>query len=180
MSNSSGKWHIYYKITGVGHWFTFTLSPPLFWRNGKQADSTRESTISLANKRLRDTAFCCLSSTLNYWLYQARTNCRDYNPTDIRYLPVPKSVASGLPDFDDLAQQISGRLDKTSTFGSGSYKVGGNVRYQRFNPGTTKDLIDEVDSELARHYGFTEEELDFIINYDIKYRMGVDTEGDKE
>jgi hypothetical protein len=22
------------------------------------------------------------------------------------------------------------------------------------------------------HYGFTEEELDFIINYDIKYRMG--------
>ena len=24
----------------------------------------------------------------------------------------------------------------------------------------------------ARHYGFTEEELNFIINYDIKYRMG--------
>ena len=25
---------------------------------------------------------------------------------------------------------------------------------------------------LAKHYGFTEEELDSIINYDIKYRMG--------
>ena len=25
---------------------------------------------------------------------------------------------------------------------------------------------------LAEHYGFTDEELDFIINYDIKYRMG--------
>ena len=25
---------------------------------------------------------------------------------------------------------------------------------------------------LAKHYGFTEEELDFISNYDIKYRMG--------
>ena len=24
----------------------------------------------------------------------------------------------------------------------------------------------------AKYYGFTEEELDFIINYDIKYRMG--------
>jgi hypothetical protein len=24
----------------------------------------------------------------------------------------------------------------------------------------------------ARHCGFTDEELDFIINYDIKYRMG--------
>lgn len=27
-------------------------------------------------------------------------------------------------------------------------------------------------SMLARHYGFTEEELAFIINYNIKYRMG--------
>jgi len=24
----------------------------------------------------------------------------------------------------------------------------------------------------AKHYGFTKEEFDFIINYDIKYRMG--------
>ena len=24
----------------------------------------------------------------------------------------------------------------------------------------------------AKHYGFTEEELNFIVNYDIKYRMG--------
>jgi len=27
---------------------------------------------------------------------------------------------------------------------------------------------------FARHYGFTDEELEFIINYDIKYRMGKD------
>jgi hypothetical protein len=31
-------------------------------------------------------------------------------------------------------------------------------------------------SVLAQHYGFTDEELDFIINYDIKYRMGRDSE----
>jgi len=32
--------------------------------------------------------------------------------------------------------------------------------------------IDEIDKTLAKHYGFIEEELDYIINYDIKYRMG--------
>ena len=32
--------------------------------------------------------------------------------------------------------------------------------------------VDEIVSLLAKYYGFTEEELDFIINYDIKYRMG--------
>ena len=36
----------------------------------------------------------------------------------------------------------------------------------------SKSIIDEIDKVLAVHYGFTDEELDFIINYDIKYRMG--------
>ena len=39
-------------------------------------------------------------------------------------------------------------------------------------PKKSKLIIDEIDKVLAKHYGFTEEELDFIINYDIKYRMG--------
>ena len=38
----------------------------------------------------------------------------------------------------------------------------------------SKPIIDEIDKVLAQHYGFTDEELDFIINYDIKYRMGKD------
>lgn len=42
-------------------------------------------------------------------------------------------------------------------------------------------MIDELDRMLSKHYGFTDEELDFTINYDpamrgvgIKYRMGRD------
>ena len=46
------------------------------------------------------------------------------------------------------------------------------------NSPLAKPIIDEIDKVLAKHYGFTEEELDFIINYDIKYRMG--DELDKE
>jgi len=34
----------------------------------------------------------------------------------------------------------------------------------------------EIDRALAQHYGFADEELDFIINYDIKYRMGAQDE----
>lgn len=44
----------------------------------------------------------------------------------------------------------------------------------------SKPIIDEIDTVLAKHYGFTDEELDFIINYDIKYRMGKELEGEDE
>src|SRR5262249_8400226 len=44
---------------------------------------------------------------------------------------------------------------------------------------SSKPIIDEIDAALADYYGFSKEELDFIINYDIKYRMGMDDGGDE-
>ncbi len=35
------------------------------------------------------------------------------------------------------------------------------------------DIFAQLDRLIVDHYGFTDEELDFIINYDIKYRMGL-------
>ncbi len=171
------KNRIYYKITGVGHWFTFTTSPPRFWRDGVEGPSTRESSVCFSNGLARNTAFCCLWSTLHYWLYQARTNCRDFNPSDLESMPIPRSVAEGIAKFQHIAQRITDQLERTSDVATATYNVGGRVRYQRFNPKAAKPIIDEIDYVLAEHYGFTDEELDFIINYDIKYRMGLGSGG---
>jgi hypothetical protein len=54
------------------------------------------------------------------------------------------------------------------------------VEFQEFYPSKSKPILNEIDRVLARHYGFTAEELDFIINYDIKYRLGRDNEIDGE
>jgi len=52
-------------------------------------------------------------------------------------------------------------------------KSDGGINYSfAYQKRLSKPIIDEIDKVLAKHYGFTEEELDFIINYDIKYRMG--------
>ena len=42
-------------------------------------------------------------------------------------------------------------------------------------------MLREADAlpQLARHDGFTPEEFDFLLNYDIKYRLGRDS-GDAE
>ena len=56
----------------------------------------------------------------------------------------------------------------------------GQISYQEFYSAASKPIIDEIDRVLAKHYAFTDEELDFIINYDIKYRMGRDAEDGEE
>jgi len=42
-----------------------------------------------------------------------------------------------------------------------------------------KKIGPTINKVLTKRYGFTEEELDFIINYDIKYRMGSELEGEE-
>jgi hypothetical protein len=53
-------------------------------------------------------------------------------------------------------------------------KTGDKIAYDEYYGWKAKATIDEIDALLATHYGFTDEELDFLINYDIKYRMGQD------
>jgi hypothetical protein len=59
-------------------------------------------------------------------------------------------------------------------------KQTGTTETQSFKIEKSKPIIDEIDMALASHYGFTPEELDFIINYDIKYRLGRDTETEED
>jgi hypothetical protein len=53
---------------------------------------------------------------------------------------------------------------------------GNRVEEVNYHVGRSKSIIDEIDRTLAPHYGLTDEELDFIINYDIKYRRGQEAE----
>ncbi len=66
-------------------------------------------------------------------------------------------------------------LNSKSTIGRRNQQTTGLVEFRVIDPKLSKPIIDEIDRVLAKHYGFTDEELDFIINYDIKYRMGRDS-----
>ena len=61
----------------------------------------------------------------------------------------------------------------------GPRDVPAHLRPEDKRVGVTTRGPDEIDTVLAGHYGFTAEELDFILNYDIKYRLGRDA-GDEE
>ena len=54
------------------------------------------------------------------------------------------------------------------------------VRHQEFHPAHAKPVTDDIDRVFAKHYGFTQEEIDFVVNYDIKYRVGAQEDSDEE
>jgi hypothetical protein len=178
VSKAETDFRIYYKITGVGHWFTITTRAPRFFREGVESSSSREESICFADARARDIAFVLMNSSLFYWFYQLRTNCRDFNPSDFRGFPLPSAMATS--GIHGLAKSLQQHLDQSATFTTMSNKKTGLVRVETFRPRNAKAVIDEIDSQIAEYYGLTNNELDFIVNYDIKYRLGAEADEDEE
>ena len=180
-SQVPGKNLIYYKNTGIGYYVTTTLQPPICYINGSKSSSSRETTIGFKNSQIKNVIHSIISSSLYFHFYQSFSNCRDLNPSDITNFNFPSSITSD-SKLARLSEILNQNLVDNSWFQIRNQKQTGEVKIQSFSSAKSKHIIDQIDTILAQHYGFSEEELDFIINYDIKYRMGkaLFGEGDSE
>lgn len=114
-----------------------------------------------------------LNSTLFYWLWRVAGDgfhC-GYGDVDATPYLAPEAPATR-KQIVDANKKLMVSLQVSSVKKNIKTKAG-DIEYQEFYSKASKPLIDQIDTILAKHYGFTEEELDFIINYDIKYRMGL-------
>jgi len=80
----------------------------------------------------------------------------------------------------DLGNRYLKDIDKNSAMLVREQKQTGRTETQSFKIQKSKAIIDDIDGVLARHYGFTEEELYFILNYDAKFRLGQESDGEDE
>jgi hypothetical protein len=126
-----------------------------------------------------DAFVCLLSSSFYYWFWITISDCYHVTKRDINALPVPESAVSDLA-LHLLAERLLQDLWKNAEKRLRNRADGSQREEINFRVGRSKPILDEIDRVLARHYGFTEEELDFIINYDIKYRMGHDAHSEDE
>jgi len=171
---------IYYRIGGGRYWKIFTDFQPKFILNGELSKSSRENYLYFNNQNDRNIVICALSSSLFYWYFILTTNSRDLNPSDIKNFPLDiKSIDIQLQNkLMNLTQILMDDYKKNKLQKEKTSTKTGHIIYEEFYPRLSKSIIDEIDKVLAQHYGFSEEELDFIINYDIKYRMGRELDSD--
>jgi hypothetical protein len=54
------------------------------------------------------------------------------------------------------------------------YRATGKVVHDDLYPGRSKPIPDDLGRALAAHYGLTAGGLGFLLNHDIKYRLGVE------
>ncbi|HEX8237316.1 MAG TPA: hypothetical protein VF600_15255 [Abditibacteriaceae bacterium] len=159
------------RTMGNFFWRLAFVKEPLFEINGVQSRSSTTSEMSVAKPRRAVQAI--IFSSLFYWYWGCFSDVYHLTKSDLQNFPfdITKATPEQLNQMGHRAKDVERKLFDTAKIGDYERKNGRYV-FNRFFPHESKPIIDEIDRVLAAHYGFTDEELDFIINYDIKYRMG--------
>ena len=142
--------------------------------------SSTESTVAFASEETMRLANAALNSNLFWFFYVVFSSFHHVNPCDILNYPI---------NFEKMTEDVKKELLKRqrylmkdlcdkSQIRTRIHKGGKTSKIQTFFPSKSKQYVDDIDEKLVVHYGFAAEELDYIINYDFKYRIS--TQGGKK
>jgi len=157
------------------YWCRFTNFIPYFWSELKgKTISGHVKDLSLATKKDASATIAALNSTLFYWWFILLSDCRDLNRREIKTFPIGlDQMSERIKEQSKIfVKKLMNNLKLHSKRTIAYRATTGKVVYDEFDQKHSKPNVDDIDQILAKHYGFTDEELDFIINFDIKYRMG--------
>ncbi|EAQ26827.1 Eco57I restriction-modification methylase domain-containing protein [Roseovarius sp. 217] len=158
---------------------SFTDFPPAFNVNGVSGSSSRETNFSASRRAHVAPLIGILSSGLFWWWYTISSNLRDLNPMDIQAFPVPQDALDS-DRIKSASDKYLRELIENSTMLVRQQKSTGRTETQSFKIQKCKSTIDEIDRLLGPKYGLDDEEIDFIVNYDLKFRLGSNGESDSE
>jgi hypothetical protein len=177
----SGAHSIFY-TRKLSHFVQILSFVPKMVVDGKKRDPSELKSIGLADARSAGCALSVLNSSLFYWLLNATSDCRNLNRREIDLFPIDINSLSQshAQKLQTLSEKLMDNFKANAQVVSMDFKKHGKMRIECVYPRLGKDIIDEIDCILAKHYGLTDEELDFVLNYDIKYRLGADAEEDVE
>ncbi|HEX7737734.1 MAG TPA: DNA methyltransferase [Ktedonobacteraceae bacterium] len=145
----------------------------------KSARSDHYCQIPAASQEAAYALAAILSSSTFYFFYKLVSNCRDLGKKELHFFPLGQLHAGTEARLARLGQLLAQSLQKNAERRVRHYTSAGmayETSYEEYYPARAKTLLDKIDSVLAEHYGFSDEELDFLLHYDGKYRQSGKTE----
>ncbi|MBM3713246.1 MAG: hypothetical protein FJW56_07410, partial [Actinobacteria bacterium] len=164
---------IYYQ-EATNYWMKAICRIPFYKKNNNVTVPAHGRCLFLGNSKINSAIMALLNSSLFYTWYIGYSDGFHLSDNLVRNFPISDAIISNT-ELVKLSKDLEKNIKKNSVMTTRNTKTD-NIEIESLKMVSSKNILNEIDIILAKHYGFTEEELDFIINYDIKYRMGKELE----
>ena len=158
---TSGK-PIYYRTTG-GRYFKVITS--------YSTGSTKEKSIFF-DRKIANLIGAILSSNLYFWFYQIYSNNLDLKSYEIESfrIPIDKLNESVIKKIETIYEKYLEDIEKNANIRQTTRYT--NIdSFKEYKIGKSKHIIDQIDDLIGSLYGLTKDEIEFVKNYEINFRM---------
>ncbi len=172
---------VYYRNMGNFYFKIAFDNIPKYYKDGELQMSSTVSILHTSTELEKYIFIAVINSTLFYYYWILFSDCYHLSKVDVSSFPLDllEFSATKKKEISNLASSYLKSLEANAVWQIENKKDGTVKRYRRYFPQNCKPISDKIDTVLAEHYNFTNEELDFILNYDIKYRIGKELESEE-
>lgn len=149
-----GGLEVYYRTSGGRYYNVIT---------NFSTGSSKENAIYV-NHKYRDLIGAILSSNLYYWFYQMYSNTLDLKAYELDEFPLnlENFTNKQIDEIGSIYNEYMNDLEKNSRIINNSFK--------EYRARLSKHLIDKLDRAIYQDFGLSEQECEFLINYDLIFR----------
>ena len=161
---------IYYHDSGESYWTKALNVVPKGIRDGEEVRASQWFELKI-NPIYADFVLCIINSTLFYWFWLTISDCRHLTQKVIKQCPIPSKNALSSADLKKM-NDLSTKL--MTCYGNNSNHVEKRRGYKslEFKVAPCKKIINEIDFLLGKMYGLTDDEINYIIKYDLEMKIG--------
>lgn len=110
-------------------------------------------------------AYCLINSSLFFLLWILISDGWHITNKELSFIKFPAKIENK-DLWQNLALRLEEKLEKTKVY------VGTKQVDYEYKHKACKDVIDEIDDELAKVYKLSKTQLEYIKNFGLKYRLG--------
>ncbi len=169
--------HFVYYQEATNYWTKAVCCIPYYRKNGEIMTPSHGRFLFFEQERTARIVMAIMNSSLFYIWFSTYADGFHLSHALVKAFPLNARLLSSQKLYD-LALLLEKDIQlhaRTSTHNTkddrSTRRPGHQIELEEYHMRYSKNILDEVDRVLAHYYSFTHEELDFIINYDIKYRL---------
>ena len=167
---------VYYGY-GVRYWIK-AMNKSAQEIDGLERKSTGEKEMHFKPEFPSELAVLILNSSLFFWYFTLFSDCRNLTRTVISNFPVnlDKVDNSVLEKVKDLNKRLMEDYIANSKLKETVYARTGRMVYREYYVRKSKTIIDEIDDLLGKIYGLSIDEVEFLKEYEMRFRMGTEAD----
>jgi predicted RNA methylase len=169
--------HFVYYQEATNYWTKAVCCIPYYRKNGEIMTPSHGRFLFFGQERTARIVMALMNSSLFYIWFITYADGFHLSHTLVKAFPISTPLLSSQKLYDlalllekDI-QLHAHRSTHNTKDNRRTQQPGHRIELEEYHMRHSKNILDEVDRVLAQYYNFSQEELDFIINYDIKYRL---------